>query len=110
MEFFLRGAWGTDINRARTDQPVSRREAGWSMTAICRADFSVQWRSPAPPVWVAALDGDATMAPGSAKNQTCVQERGMRGQRSEERRVGKECVSTCRYRWWPYNSKKKNQT
>src|SRR3546814_13464539 len=24
-------------------------------------------------------------------------------QRSEERRVGKECVSTCRYRWWPYN-------
>src|SRR3546814_16460234 len=23
--------------------------------------------------------------------------------RSEERRVGKECVSTCRYRWPPYN-------
>src|SRR3546814_16219795 len=23
--------------------------------------------------------------------------------RSEERRVGKECVSTCRYRWWAYN-------
>src|SRR3546814_15002482 len=23
--------------------------------------------------------------------------------RSEERRVGKECVSTCRYRWSPYN-------
>src|SRR3546814_13970547 len=21
--------------------------------------------------------------------------------RSAERRVGKECVSTCRYRWWP---------
>src|SRR3546814_19508891 len=27
--------------------------------------------------------------------------------RSEERRVGKECVSTCRYRWEPYHSKKK---
>src|SRR3546814_20155183 len=26
--------------------------------------------------------------------------------RSEERRVGKECVSTCRSRWWPYHSKK----
>src|SRR3546814_15073061 len=26
--------------------------------------------------------------------------------RSEERRVGKECVSTCRSRWSPYNSKK----
>src|SRR3546814_12082215 len=23
-------------------------------------------------------------------------------ERSEERRVGKECVSTCRSRWWPY--------
>src|SRR3546814_15275400 len=23
--------------------------------------------------------------------------------RSEERRVGKGCVSTCRYRWWPYH-------
>src|SRR3546814_11620106 len=32
-----------------------------------------------------------------------------RRQRSEERRVGKECVSTCRFRWSPYNSKKKNQ-
>src|SRR3546814_16987248 len=28
--------------------------------------------------------------------------------RSEERRVGKECVSTCRSRWSPYPSKKKN--
>src|SRR3546814_18060517 len=27
--------------------------------------------------------------------------------RSEERRVGKECVSKCRSRWWPLNSKKK---
>src|SRR3546814_16208498 len=25
------------------------------------------------------------------------------GGRSEERRVGKECVSTCRYRWSPYH-------
>src|SRR3546814_6710024 len=27
----------------------------------------------------------------------------MRGQRSEERRVGKECVSTCGSRWSPYH-------
>src|SRR3546814_15327554 len=27
--------------------------------------------------------------------------------RSEERRVGKEGVSTCRTRWWPHTSKKK---
>src|SRR3546814_16729089 len=28
--------------------------------------------------------------------------------RSEERRVGKECVSTCRFRWSPSHYKKKN--
>src|SRR3546814_15203642 len=30
--------------------------------------------------------------------------------RSEERRVGKECVRTCRSRWAPYHSKKKEKT
>src|SRR3546814_12471466 len=30
--------------------------------------------------------------------------------RSEERRVGKECVSTCRSRWSPYNEKKKKNS
>src|SRR3546814_13768781 len=29
--------------------------------------------------------------------------------RSEERRVGKECVSTCRSRWSPYHEKKKQR-
>src|SRR3546814_11094390 len=29
--------------------------------------------------------------------------------RSEERRVGKECVSTCRSRWSPYHYKKKEK-
>src|SRR3546814_13820249 len=29
--------------------------------------------------------------------------------RSEERRVGKECVSTCRSRWWAYHLKKKHE-
>src|SRR3546814_20158474 len=30
----------------------------------------------------------------------------LRVRRSEERRVGKECVSTCRSRWSPYHYKK----
>src|SRR3546814_1172626 len=32
-----------------------------------------------------------------------------RMRRSEERRVGKECVSTCRSRWSPYHYKKKTK-
>src|SRR3546814_16698798 len=35
-------------------------------------------------------------------------EQGLQGVRSEERRVGKECVSTCRSRWSPYHYKKKH--
>src|SRR3546814_17240344 len=34
----------------------------------------------------------------------------LRLKRSEERRVGKECVSTGRYRWSTYNEKKKTTT
>src|SRR3546814_15705464 len=30
--------------------------------------------------------------------------------RPEERRVGKRCVSTCRFRWAPYHTKKTNDT
>src|SRR3546814_13092169 len=33
-----------------------------------------------------------------------------RRERSEERRVGKECVSTCRSRWSPYHEKKNAHT
>src|SRR3546814_17370580 len=29
---------------------------------------------------------------------------------SEERRAGKECVNTCRYRWWPDNKKKNKKS
>src|SRR3546814_12635409 len=38
------------------------------------------------------------------------QKKGFFGWRSEERRVGKECVSTCRSRWTPYIYKKKSKT
>src|SRR3546814_12861976 len=40
------------------------------------------------PEWEAVLYGESS---------------GLFGVRSEERRVGKGCVSTCRSRWWPYH-------
>src|SRR3546814_11433842 len=49
----------------------------------------VRCRSPQIPTFVSPLDTSS---------------------RSEERRVGKECVSTCRSRWSPYHSKKKYTT
>src|SRR3546814_15973318 len=38
------------------------------------------------------------------RNALCLyQGRSLHGERSEERSVGKECVSTCRFRGWPYH-------
>src|SRR3546814_20190095 len=45
-----------------------------------------------------ARDGAAGVATGHAGNLHVL--------RSEARRVGKECVSTCRSRWSPYHSNK----
>src|SRR3546814_12872555 len=58
--------------------------------------------------------GDARQIPGcplppatGGKAHRCP----VRRLRSEERRVGKECVSTCRSRWSPYHhEKKKSET
>src|SRR3546814_13939989 len=39
----------------------------------------------------------------AARTVGCFEQGRAERQRSEERRVGKECVSTCRSRWWPYH-------
>src|SRR3546814_20393743 len=44
----------------------------------------------------------------SAHFRAMLDEADQLGQRSEERRVGNECVSTCRSRWSPYHYKKKH--
>src|SRR3546814_17386679 len=47
-------------------------------------------------------------APALSTRLFCFMESFIAGpSRSEERRVGQECVSTCRYRWWRVHSKKK---
>src|SRR3546814_2784205 len=49
----------------------------------------------------ARLDTDKS---GGVSESEFAAMQGMReGHRSEERRVGKECVSTCRSRWSPYH-------
>src|SRR3546814_12885773 len=51
--------------------------------------------------------GLVTAPGGRGELQPALQRRG--AQRSEERRVGKECVSTCRSRWSPDHKKKKHK-
>src|SRR3546814_19816050 len=51
-------------------------------------------------------EGDEGAAEGCAADSLCLQWQ-HHGKRSDERREGKECVSTCRSRWSPYHYKKK---
>ena len=60
--------------------------------------------------WVAKVKVEGDQAVGAFEQELgLVAQKGLRnhdlivGGRSEERRVGKECVSTCRSRWSPYH-------
>src|SRR3546814_1237631 len=60
------------------------RISDWS-SDVCSSDLSAsRWQS-------------STCSTGGCREPR------RRGARSEERRVGKECVSTCRSRWSPYH-------
>src|SRR3546814_13733123 len=72
------------------------------------------WQT-ATPCWLRFLSGSQALASllrslGSSSSalRTTFQRKSVRRSRSEERRVGKECVSTCRSRWSPYHYKKKH--
>src|SRR3546814_11202432 len=76
------------------------RISDWS-SDVCSSDLAFQrpWR----------VGGRSTPGGRRIARARGLSERQVRG-RSEERRVGKECVSTCRSRWSPYHKKKKNNT
>src|SRR3546814_16006950 len=72
------------------------------------------WASSTRLVFSLAENFGADAAPSPTGEIYAIDVDGKRGNylfgfRSEERRVGKECVSTCRSRWSPYHSKKQKQ-
>src|SRR3546814_18478073 len=85
------------------------RISDWS-SDVCSSDLSMAVARPAPYSPLCPLNGcaealmteeplvlfDVWLAEASETESN---------DRSEERRVGKECVSTCRYRWSPYHEK-----
>src|SRR3546814_20700542 len=56
--------------------------------------------------WPAAHPRKAGLRAGTERTEMKQAFRKNRRDSSEERRVGKECVSTCRSRWSPYHYKK----
>src|SRR3546814_10968951 len=101
------------------------RSSYWS-SDVCSSDLQLQAAYPQDarilPRRQAELRGDRHAEPAGVRpgllrqerrrrgrrqaDRAPVQEPGLRHGRSEERRVGKECVSTCRSRWSPYHTKK----
>src|SRR3546814_11052392 len=81
------------------------RISDWS-SDVCSSDLppSRRRRSPCrPPCRTYSRAGRRTSAPRPAYGDRRAADR------SEERRVGKECVSTCRFRWTPNHEKKKQR-
>src|SRR3546814_15011258 len=85
------------------------------------AGLGAQHLEPARLVDIAFADRDPLGEIGAhlARRRGAIVDRNHRGAaalqlahsaRSEERRVGKECVSTCRSRWSPYHYKKNQST
>src|SRR3546814_14670918 len=66
------------------------------------------WRREADELVLWTVEGEAVDDAGPAVGRF-PGERGLEWVRSEERRVGKACVSTCRSRWSPYHKKKKTR-
>src|SRR3546814_14542299 len=92
------------LNRPSPDQVGRRRVALWEvrnlrMVANIR---EVAARHPGGRVLVIVGSAHKPWFDAYLRMMTAV--------RSEERRVGKECVSTCRSRWLPYHSKTKPTT
>src|SRR3546814_9793674 len=73
------------------------RISDWS-SDVCSSDLP-----PRAPARDPDRDGQAPLRPGRLEPLARLHPQLRLDLRSEERRVGEECVSTCRYRWSPYH-------
>src|SRR3546814_6341952 len=89
------------------------RISDWS-SDVCSSDLAPEnifyltgldhWGYFAPHMLIVPLQGEVVLVTRAMERVTIAnQVRNARFERSEERRVGKECVSTCRSRWSPYH-------
>src|SRR3546814_5151065 len=86
------------------------RISDWS-SDVCSSDLHTGGPAARSPQGGAGSASEVGDWPGPADHRLVVDDRVVAGvvlsitdgARSEERRVGKECVSTCRSRWSPYH-------
>src|SRR3546814_16774918 len=88
------------------------RISDWS-SDVCSSDLDLKIRVPVSPLSISMFKalGAAPTSLQFSEVYSALQTKIVDAQeRSEERRVGKECVSTCRSRWSPYHYKKNKST
>src|SRR3546814_14301469 len=99
--------WITDFRALRTLLPVVAESDSYDHDAVSNEELDelfagVEAESSTPEVNVPPRGLDKSPVAAAAEHVALPQT-----DRSEERRVGKECVSTCRSRWSPDHYKKK---
>src|SRR3546814_3590507 len=97
---YMRGDFGGVFVFFKQKTAYEMRISDWS-SDVCSSDLTVRPWSPGLSCrWASCSEvgGHTRCCPGAGTGH------GIRS-RSEERRVGKECVSTCRSRWSPYHYK-----
>src|SRR3546814_4379678 len=94
--------WSSDVCSSDLDfeRGESRQAVLARMQAAMTAYLAEAWEARAPGIAVSSPQEALVMASVVEKETGVPGERRMVA-RSEERRVGKECVSTCRSRWSP---------
>src|SRR3546814_2682832 len=78
------------------------RISDWS-SDVCSSDLVHPPGQPAKLQQAAERNRDGKVEPGCRAHRRAAIVQCAPCKRSEERRVGKECVSTCRSRWSPYH-------
>src|SRR3546814_18237992 len=101
--------WSSDVCSSDLADPADRR--AWQLYLTPRAgDLLGEMRATADALTAEATEGLSAAereqlidlverVRANLSRRICQKEK----ERSEERRVGKECVSTCRSRWSPYH-------
>src|SRR3546814_15014256 len=115
--------WSSDVCSSDLDVGVAARAAGDTLDRRRRVvptqppALAAHRRAQGHPVAIARLlpfdpAGAAAAAATGQRHAPAERQRGqgLQALRSEERRVGKECVSTCRSRWSPYHLKTTKHT
>src|SRR3546814_16902968 len=100
--------WSSDVCSSDLVQDEQVVFVGMALPVQMRRCFRIAGEDQARPV--DAMAGGFAAQVGAGLRRGFQQPQHTARARSEERRVGKECVSTCRSRWSPYHSKKKTIT